>query len=240
MHFFMVPLTKILPPQPLTSKQKVYFYSFRYLAYCPLLFIQFHVFPAATPCGKLQVWLLRATEPPPLCALKALAEALLTKQMSVSRMYALTLMISCAICLVLLISRDILGSLTNEWSVLPLQKLQKRGTVPLKHWRQTKINTGCSTGFLMLTESHSYSNCWEMPLQRILRAQLIHSCTGVHMYRWATVKAHPSIYDKCLCVSSEAQVLLFWQLKSSFQNLSTGFCWGYCSLKQETSFGIDN
>lgn len=140
MRFFMVPLTKILPPQPLTSKQKVYFYSFRSLAYWPLLFIQFHVFPAATPCGKLQVWLLRATEPPPLCALQALAEALLTKQVSVSRMYALTLMISCAICLVLLISRDILGSLTNEWSVLPLQKLQKRGTVLKNAFKTLEAN----------------------------------------------------------------------------------------------------
>lgn len=38
-----------------------------------------------------------------------------------------TLMISWAICLVLLISRDVLGSLTNECNVRPLQKLLSSG-----------------------------------------------------------------------------------------------------------------
>lgn len=49
-----------------------------------------------------------------------------------------TLMISWAICLVLLMSRDVLGSLTNECNVRPLQKLPRVGG-QAKIWGQSSL-----------------------------------------------------------------------------------------------------
>lgn len=113
---------RILPSQPQISKRSISVptglqLTAHWISSFPSSSFKF--FPAAASCSTA----FGHTDPPQLCSLLTFAEVLPRTHMSLIARRMLTLMISCAICLVLLISRDILGSLTNEWSVLPLQKL---------------------------------------------------------------------------------------------------------------------